>query len=88
MVLGFLVSCIPHRERMVLITYKANGYATHEFEVTPDRLGVYLPVSNLLVDTYTISHVLCDDRLSILIIPRDTQMMLRNTTRNYVLLLM
>ena len=25
--------------------FLAHGYATHEFEVTEDRLGVYLPVS-------------------------------------------
>lgn len=32
----------------MLLKYRfnqANGYATHEFEVTEDRLGVYLPVS-------------------------------------------
>ena len=25
--------------------FLAHGYATHEFEVTEERLGVYLPVS-------------------------------------------
>jgi hypothetical protein len=28
--------------------FMAHGYATREFEVTEERLGVYLPVSNLL----------------------------------------
>lgn len=27
--------------------FLAHGYATHEFEVTEERLGVYLPVSLL-----------------------------------------
>jgi hypothetical protein len=32
----------PHRS--MLINHKAFGFATDEFQVTPERLGVYLPV--------------------------------------------
>lgn len=27
--------------------FMAHGYATHEFEVTPERLGVYLPTEHI-----------------------------------------
>lgn len=49
MALGFLVRMIyyHHLSHGYLVTFvddQAHGYATNEFEVTPDRLGVYLPV--------------------------------------------
>ena len=45
MVLGFMVGSYPNPIQSCLIhLIQAHGYATHEFEVTPERLGVYLPV--------------------------------------------
>ena len=35
---------------------QAHGYATEEFEVTVERLGVYLPVSILSDTTSVITH--------------------------------
>ena len=40
--------------------FLAHGYATHEFEVTEDRLGVYLPVSFYIPFlTFLLSTNLC-----------------------------
>ncbi|PPR00750.1 hypothetical protein CVT24_000775 [Panaeolus cyanescens] len=32
---------------IMVLGFMAHGYATHEFEVTPERLGVYLPVEHI-----------------------------------------
>lgn len=49
MALGFLVSIIyiirSHDDGEQ--SFQAHGYATHEFEVTADRLGVYLPTEHI-----------------------------------------
>jgi len=42
MVLGFLVRVLDKGSIYIQIL-QAHGYATHEFEVTPERLGCYLP---------------------------------------------
>jgi hypothetical protein len=34
---------------------QAHGYATHEFEVTPERLGVYLPVCTVYPHPHLLS---------------------------------
>ena len=48
MVLGFMVrrlSCsVLSIQPINMVRTQAHGYATHEFEVTEERLGVYLPV--------------------------------------------
>ncbi len=38
-----------------VLPFQAHGYATEEFEVTVERLGVYLPVS-ILSDTISADH--------------------------------
>lgn len=43
-VLGFMVLACIFLSRPCLTTPQAHGYATEEFEVTRERLGVYLPV--------------------------------------------
>lgn len=43
-VLGFMVSGPLSYADLGSFHHKAFGFATREFEVTPDRLGVYLPV--------------------------------------------
>lgn len=50
-VLGFMVNicqlvALIHCD---LTTYQTFGFATEEFEVTQDRLGVYLPVVRLMI---------------------------------------
>lgn len=48
MALGFLVSwcqTMTFEINLLIPTPQAHGYATAEFEVTANRLGVYLPVS-------------------------------------------
>ena len=47
--LGLLVRLAEHDMRLpfsksFFFSLQAHGYATHEFEVTVERLGVYLPV--------------------------------------------
>ncbi|KAF8889646.1 heterokaryon incompatibility protein Het-C-domain-containing protein [Infundibulicybe gibba] len=32
---------------VMVLSFMAHGYATHEFEVTPERLGVYLPTEHI-----------------------------------------
>ncbi|KAF8068741.1 heterokaryon incompatibility protein HET-C [Lyophyllum atratum] len=32
---------------LLVLGFMAHGYATHEFEVTPERIGVYLPVEHI-----------------------------------------
>lgn len=49
MALGFLVRPAEHDTWLpfstsLLFSSQAHGYATNEFEVTVERLGVYLPV--------------------------------------------
>ena len=48
MALGFLASNLYRSLIHNLNPNQAHGYATEEFEVTIERLGVYLPVSSLL----------------------------------------
>ena len=43
MVLGFLVSVPGCFHDALTDLAQAHGYATHEFEVTPERLACYLP---------------------------------------------
>lgn len=45
MALGFLVRfLLPNTQARFTTRCQAHGYATAEFEVTEERLGVYLPV--------------------------------------------
>ncbi|KAJ7240833.1 heterokaryon incompatibility protein Het-C-domain-containing protein [Mycena haematopus] len=46
MVLGFMVCSLERQSRM-LTGCQAHGYATAEFEVTEERLGVYLPTEHI-----------------------------------------
>lgn len=47
MALGFLVGLTYHSSSCITQFEQAHGYATAEFEVTEERLGVYLPVEHI-----------------------------------------
>jgi len=51
-VLGFMVSAFLYLEMSFLTSPQAHGYATDEFEVTRERLGVYRPVRPRGVSTF------------------------------------
>lgn len=48
MVLGFFVSDSTYDVIFPKAAPKENGYATNEFEITAERLGVYVPVCQYL----------------------------------------